>query len=329
MKKFIAPLVLLVLTCSLVAFLTIDSSGVRSSFDAEAYLSSRARIDSLEQALWNSRTSPDRQVEIRLQLDSAWEQLSAMRSAPEQSPEEVSTVGGVPLSFDTVKWIIVGVAAIAICVVVLILILRKRQEIITRRMEAIKAERFKETKAGLDDATIPPRPRREKRSIIADVEAYAAAQQKREAEAAMQSVAPAAASAASNETPEPKVVFEDENGVPENKILTGAPDSKPTLRPTAKERITSAMQNLSDVLRAPRGLSRERTMKLRAQSRNMTGDPNLQVKSPLEITRFDRESNEKVKILQMSRRGFPASAIASSLKISQEKVEAVIKEAMG
>lgn len=325
MKKFIAPLVLLVLTCSLVAFLTIDGSGVRSSFDAEAYLSSRARIDSLEQALWNSRTSPDRQVEIRLQLDSAWEQLSAMRSAPEQSPEEVSTVGGVPLSFDTVKWIIVGVAAIAICVVVLVLILRKRQEIITRRMEAIKAERFKETKAGLDDATIPPRPRREKRSIIADVEAYAAAQQKREAEAAMQSVAPAA----SNETPEPKVVFEDENGVPENKILTGAPDSKPTLRPTAKERITSAMQNLSDVLRAPRGLSRERTMKLRAQSRNMTGDPNLQVKSPLEITRFDRESNEKVKILQMSRRGFPASAIASSLKISQEKVEAVIKEAMG
>lgn len=329
MKKFIAPLVLLVLTCSLVAFLTIDGSGVRSSFDADAYLSSRARIDSLEQALWNSRTTPDRQVAIRLQLDSAWEQLSAMRSAPEQSPEEVSTVGGVPLSFDTLKWVIGGIAAIAICVVVLVLILRKRQEIITRRMEAVKAERFKETKAGLDDATIPPRPRREKRSIIADVEAYAAAQQKREAEAAMQSVAPAAALAAPNETPEPKVVFEDENGVPENKILTGAPDSKPTLRPTAKERITSAMQNLSDVLRAPRGLSRERTMKLRAQSRNMTGDPNLQVKSPLEITRFDRESNEKVKILQMSRRGFPASAIASSLKISQEKVEAVIKEAMG
>lgn len=354
MKKFIAPLVLLVLTCSLVAFLTIDGSGVRSSFDADAYLSSRARIDSLEQALWNSRTTPDRQVAIRLQLDSAWEQLSAMRSAPEQSPEDVSTVGGVPLSFDTLKWVIGGIAAIAICVVVLVLILRKRQEIITRRMEAVKAaERFKETKVGLDDATIPPRPRREKRSIIADVEAYAAAQQKREAEAAMQSVAsaapaaapvapsasvapaapavaaPPAASATPNESQEPKIAFEDENGVPENKILTAALDSKPTLRPTAKERITSAMQNLSDVLRAPRGLSRERTMKLRAQSRNMTGDPNLQVKSPLEITRFDRESNEKVKILQMSRRGFPASAIASSLKISQEKVEAVIKEAMG
>ena len=86
--------------------------------------------------------------------------------------------------------------------------------------------------------------------------------------------------------------------------------------------------NLSDVLRAPRGLARERTMKLRAQSRNLTGDPSLK-QSPLEVTRFDRESNEKLKILQMSRRGFPASAIASSLKISQEKVESVIKEAMG
>ena len=90
MKKFIAPLVLLVLTCSLVAFLTIDGSGVRSSFDAEAYLSSRVRIDSLEQALWNSRTTPDQQVTIRLQLDSAWEKLSTMRYAPEQTPEEAT-----------------------------------------------------------------------------------------------------------------------------------------------------------------------------------------------------------------------------------------------
>ena len=119
------------------------------------------------------------------------------------------------------------------------------------------------------------------------------------------------------------------NGIPENKILTSELDNKPTLRPTAKERITSAMQNLSDVLRAPRGLSRERTMKLRAQSRNLTGDPNLKSQSPLELTRFDRESSEKTKIMQMARRGFPASAIASSLKIPQEKVEAVIKEAMG
>lgn len=322
MKKFLAPIVLLVLASALAVYLLMDFSGSGSSFDAEAYLVARSKIDSLELELWNAKANPDLQVNIRLQLDSAWEELSAMRSAPASASAEGASVEGQSHTSDIVKWILGGVLAIAVCVVVLVFVLRKRQEIITRRMEAIKAERFKEPKAILDDATIPPRPRREKRSIIADAEAYAA--QKRET-LAQQAAAKQESKPASAE--EPKVEFEDENGVPENKILTGVPDNKPTLRPTAKERITSAMQNLSDVLRAPRGLSRERTMKLRAQSRNLTGDPNL--KSPLEITRFDRESNEKTKILQMSRRGFPASAIASSLKISQEKVEAVIKEAMG
>jgi len=320
MKKFIAPIVLFVLASALAVYLTMDLSAAGKSFDAESYLAARSMIDSLELALWNARSDADAQVNIRLQLDSAWENLSAMRSVPESAAgEQVTTVGGFPLSADTIKWILGGALAVVLCIIILVFILRKRQEIITRRMEAIKAERFKEPKAGLDDATIPPRPHREKRSIIADVEAYAA--QKREALAAEETL--------SQGEEEPKVAFEDENGVPENKILTGVPDSKPTLRPTAKERITSAMQNLSDVLRAPRGLSRERTMKIRAQSRNLTGNPNLKAQSPLEVTRFDRESNEKVKILQMSRRGFPASAIASSLKISQEKVEAVIKEAMG
>ena len=320
MKKFIAPIVLFVLASALAVYLTMDLSAAGKSFDAESYLAARSKIDSLELALWNARSDADAQVNIRLQLDSAWENLSAMRSVPESAAgEQVTTVGGFPLSADTIKWILGGALAVVLCIIILVFILRKRQEIITRRMEAIKAERFKEPKAGLDDATIPPRPHREKRSIIADVEAYAA--QKREALASEETL--------SQGEEEPKVAFEDENGVPENKILTGVPDSKPTLRPTAKERITSAMQNLSDVLRAPRGLSRERTMKIRAQSRNLTGNPNLKAQSPLEVTRFDRESNEKVKILQMSRRGFPASAIASSLKISQEKVEAVIKEAMG
>ncbi len=323
MKKFIAPIVLLLLSCGLIAYLTLDFSGKKSSFDAEAYLSARAVIDSLEHELWNTRNTPDAQVAIRLQLDSAWESLSAMRSSQVAAESEaVRTVAGIPLSVELIKWVAGGVAAIALCVVILILVLRKRKEYITRRMEAVKAERFKETPAGLDEATIPPRPRREKRSIIADAEAYAA--HKRETmEHPMTDSLPEKA----DDTP--KVAFEDENGIPENKILTSELDNKPTLRPTAKERITSAMQNLSDVLRAPRGLSRERTMKLRAQSRNLTGDPNLKSQSPLELTRFDRESSEKTKIMQMARRGFPASAIASSLKIPQEKVEAVIKEAMG
>ena len=178
-------------------------------------------------------------------------------------------------------------------------------------MEAIKAEqRFKEPKEGLDEATIVSRPRPQKRSIIDEVSEFAASQ--------------------STEQQEPaKVAFEDENGVPENKILTTDLDApRPQLRPTAKERITSAMQSLSDVLRSPRGVTRDKTMKIRAQSHNMTGDPTLQAKSPLKTSRFDKEFSEKTKIMQMSRRGFPASAIASQLKIPQEQVEAVIKESL-
>jgi len=332
-KKFVAPIALLVLVLCLAAYLVVDFSGPRSSFDSEAYLKARARIDSLEIALWDSQNSQAEQMAIRTQLETAWEELSAMRSVPEEPVAESGESEGesadgkiAGLSSDVIGWIIGGVIAVIACVVILVFVLRRRQEIITRRMEAIKAERFKEVKSDLDEApTLAPRPRPKKRSIIADAEEYAAHKRETLSQNRLNPSVSAAAPSPSGE--EPKVAFEDENGVPENKILTGFPGSKPTLRPTAKERITSAMQNLSDVLRSPRGLSRDRTMRLRAQSRNATGDPNLLGSNPLETSRFDREATEKLKILQLSRRGFPASAIASQLKIPQEKVEAVIKDA--
>lgn len=336
MKKFVAPIILLVLVCALAAYLVFDFSGTRSSFDSEAYLQARSRIDSLEIALWNAQNSPADQMTIRAQLETAWGDLSAMRATPaepsitengNEGAGEIATDGKIAgLSSDVVMWIVGGGVAVVVCVFVLVLVLRRRQEIITRRLEAVKSERFKEAKVDLDDATtLAPRPRPKKRSIIADAEEYAA--HKRETLAQQQVASTESQVSDAVADVEPKIAFEDENGIPENKILTGLPSSKPTLRPTAKERITSAMQNLSDVLRAPRGLSRERTMKLRAQSRNVTGDPSLQGSNPLETSRFDREASEKLKILQLSRRGFPASAIASQMKIPQERVESVIKEA--
>jgi hypothetical protein len=214
------------------------------------------------------------------------------------------------VSSETMLWIAGGAAAIILCVILLFAVLAHRKKVLTMKMEAIKAaeeQRFKEPKGGLDDETIA-RPRPQKRSIIDEVSEYAEREKQQEL---------------------PKMAFEDENGVPENKIMTTDLDApRPQLRPTAKERITSAMQSLSDVLRSPRGVTRDRTMKIRAQSHNMTGDPSLQAKSPLRTSRFDRELTEKTKIMQMSRRGFPASAIASQLKIPQDQVEAVIKESL-
>lgn len=319
MKKFIAPIVLLLSALVLAIYLTIDFSGVKQSFDSPAYLVARTKIDSLELLLWNTRTNPNAQVGLRLQLDSSWKHLNSMRNAPAvASNKKLATLAGFDITYDILKWIICGIAAVSICVVILIFVLKHHKEVITRRLEALKTERFKETKSGLDETTIPPQKRQFKRSIIDEAKSYA--ENKRNSNQLEND----SNQSKKIDTPQ-NIAFEDENGVPENKILASSAD-KPNLRPTAKERITSAMQNLSDVLRAPRGVSRERTMKLRAQSRNMTGNPKLGAQSPLEATRFDKEFSEKNKILQMSRRGFPASAIASSLKISQEHVESVIKE---
>ena len=303
MKKFIAPIVLFVLAAGLGIYLLLDFPAVRSSFDAEAYLEARSRIDSLQVALFEAQGNPDLQLSIRSELESSWEALGDMRKEPAPAPSN----NPFGLSNEAVIWIACGVCAVILCII-LLAFLAHRKKVLTLKMEAVKAEqRFKEPKEGLDDATVVTRPRPKKRSIIDEVENAAASQ----------------------EQELPKMAFENEHCVPENKILTTDLDApRPQLRPTAKERITSAMQSLSDVLRSPRGVTRERTMKLRAQSHNSTGDPSLQAKSPLKTSRFDRELTEKTKIMQMSRRGFPASAIASQLKIPQEQVEAVIKESL-
>jgi hypothetical protein len=121
-----------------------------------------------------------------------------------------------------------------------------------------------------------------------------------------------------------KAAFEDEHGVPENRILTSPFNGKTVLRPTARERITSAMQSLSDVLHH----DRSKVSHPKEQTPPRPEVVATAVAHPLEMNRFDRESSVNSKILQMSRIGFPASAIASKLKIPQAKVEAVIKEAV-
>lgn len=313
MKKFVAPIVLFIIAAGLGAYLMLDFSGVKSSFDDEAYLQARGKIDSLQIALFEAQGNPDLQLSIREELDRSWEDLSELREnggTVEQAP--VSNPWG--LSNEVLAWIAGGVAAVIVCVI-LLLAISHRKKVLTQKMESLKSEqRFREPKDGIEsEVTLAPRPRPQKRSIIDEVSQYAAAN----------------AMPSNPSAPSPtKMAFEDENGVPENKILTTDLDAvRPQLRPTAKERITSAMQSLSDVLRSPRGLSRDRTMKLRAQSHNVTGGPALQP-NPMKTNKFDREFTDKAKIMQMSRRGFPASAIATQLKIPQNQVEAIIKESI-
>ena len=319
MKKYAAPVVLFVLACALIVYLKVDFSGSSSSFDVSRYMQTRSKIDSLEVALWNAQGNVDEQVAIREALSNSWEELSAMRtkSADDaESPEE--NVGG--FSGGVWLWIIGGTLAVLLCSVILVLVLIHRKKVVeTRMMEALaKARESGEMPAvqattPVDDSETmaAPRVHTPKKSIIDEAEEFAA--KRRESETMTNTV-----------TPEPKAAFEDENGIPENKILTSPFNGRTVLRPTARERITSAMQSLSDVLHH----DRTKTMQTKVQN-----PPRPEVSAPapahpLEINRFDRESSVNSKILQMSRRGFPASAIASKLKIPQAKVEAVIKEAV-
>lgn len=324
MKKIVAPFILFVLALAVIVYLKLDTSMGSSNFDAESYLKARTTIDSLEISLWENQDRPDLQIKIRDELSTAWKGLSEMQATA--APVSDDNVGG--LSGKTWVWVVGGVAAIGVIFFILVVILGHGKKALTRKLAAITgSHRFKEPKNGFenDPTIVPPRPRPQKRSIIDDATEFAENQKRL---AANQVVPPTIAGMAPPAEAAPShIAFEDENGVPENKILTAnVGEERPHLRPTSKERITSAMQNLSDVLLAPRGMSREHTMKLRAQSHNLTGSFNVAPKStPLDTNRFDREFTIKSKIMQMARRGFPASAIASQMKIPQDQVEAIIK----
>ena len=330
MKKYAAPVILFVLACALIVYLKVDFSGSSSSFDVSRYMKTRAKIDSLEVALWNAQGSVDTQVKIRDELANSWEELSAMRSnsAADEAEASEENVGG--FSGGVWLWIIGGTLAVLLCFVVLVLVLIHRKKVVeTRMMEALAKSRETGEMPSVDDTetVLTPRVHAPKKSIIDEAEEFAA--KRRET---MELQTKAATSAADQTATDlnasgvnaTKAAFEDEHGVPENRILTSPFNGRTVLRPTARERITSAMQSLSDVLHHDR-------TKVKPAAPAASPRPEVvatAVAHPLEMNRFDRESSVNSKILQMSRRGFPASAIASKLKIPQAKVEAVIKEAV-
>lgn len=326
MKKYAAPVVLFVLACALIVYLKVDFSGSSSSFDVSRYMQTRGKIDSLEVALWNAQGDVNAQVKIRDELSNAWEDLSAMRTntADEaEAPEE--NVGG--FSGGVWLWIIGGTLAVLLCSVILVLVLIHRKKIVeTRMMEALAKSRETGEMLSVDDTetVLTPRVHAPKKSIIDEAEEFAA---KRRETMELQTKVAAAANPVDQSATNvnaTKAAFEDEHGIPENRILTSPFNGRTVLRPTARERITSAMQSLSDVLHHDR-------TKVKPAAPAAAPKPEVvatAVAHPLEMNRFDRESSVNSKILQMSRRGFPASAIASKLKIPQAKVEAVIKEAV-
>jgi hypothetical protein len=307
MKKLVVPLILTFLIAGLLFYLKSDPKASSGNLDAALYLETRSKIDSLQVELWNQNKNPEKRAQILSQLDLAWDENQRLKSPiPVSSSESEEKTASIDLQIG--MWFTITLVVIICILGMVVLLLKKKRDAITRQMEQIRAEqRFKAPKGGFqEDPTFVNRTR-VRRSIIDDAKAFAEEEKQKMSEVSPNDIA-----------------FEDENGLPENKIMAYGPDDKPALRPTAKERITTAMQSLSDALVRPKGMTREKTMRVRAQSRNTLNGSSEN--NPLDITRFDQERSDKERVLQLMRRGYTNSEIARRMQISQEQVDTIIRE---
>ncbi len=307
MKKFVVPAILFILVVFLFAFLKADPFEPR--LDGERYLLLREEIDAANVEVF-AAGNPDAKEFALKKRDSLWGVLVAMRNlekgeSPVALPASQVKSSEKSSGSNVFIYVIGGLILLIVVLGGIFFFLRNRQEAITRQLEKIREEnRFKTPKGGLDDPTFVDRTRVHRRSIIDDVKASP--------ESSQNTIVPMA----------DDVEFENAKGEVE----------RPVLRPTAKERITSAMQALSDTLaglRTPKGVHRdpERANKYKAQSHN-TLQTEIFPKSnpsPLEMTRFDRERADKEKVLQLNRRGLTPSEIARRTQLSEEQVETVIR----
>lgn len=307
MKKFVVPAILFILVVFLFAFLKADPFEPR--LDGERYLLLREEIDAANVEVF-AAGNPDAKEFALKKRDSLWGVLVAMRNlekgeSPVALPASQVKSSEKSSGSNVFIYVIGGLILLIVVLGGIFFFLRNRQEAITRQLEKIREEnRFKTPKGGLDDPTFVDRTRVHRRSIIDDVKASP--------ESSQNTIVPMA----------DDVEFENAKGEVE----------RPVLRSTAKERITSAMQALSDTLaglRTPKGVHRdpERANKYKAQSHN-TLQTEIFPKSnpsPLEMTRFDRERADKEKVLQLNRRGLTPSEIARRTQLSEEQVETVIR----
>ncbi|MCR5029563.1 MAG: hypothetical protein K6A31_09940 [Fibrobacter sp.] len=319
MKKFIVPAVLLVLAIALFAFLKADP--FQPKLDGARYLSLREEIDEADMAVFAAADDPDEKMVAIAHRDSLWGVLVAMRNlesnasapAPVKAPAKASvkakesSVEKEGSGTNVFVFIIGGLIALIVIGGVVFFILRNRQEAITRQLEQIRKDnRFKTPKGGLDDPTFVDRTRVHRRSIIDDAkqsdETLASSQQE------------------STLVTTDDVEFENAKGEVEH----------PVLRPTAKQRITKAMQSLSDTLAGlavPKGIHRDpdKVQNVRAQSHNTMKGTAIPKPNPLEMTRFDRERQDKERVIQLNRRGYTPAEIARRTQLSEEQVETVIR----
>lgn len=344
MKKWIVPIVLLLAACMLVTYLRWDDF-TKPSIDGTAYLSTRTQIDSLQRELWNSQNTADSRMAALSELDKAWEKLEQIK-APTNKTEPVleeensalpekETIESTKKDSTQLIFLIGGIVCFILVIFIVILLKKALKKNSMDDLEAQKAaissteetseplvieERFRNPKGGFsgEDLTFTRTRSAKRPSIIDEANAYAEAEREKEKhkEKEIHSAPQTATSFA----------FEDSEGIPENRILSTDPNAKkPALRPTAKERITTALQSLSSALTRPRGIPRDQTMHLRTQSRNTLCSPAID-KEALDMTRFDKEQIDKTMVKRLKSQGCTPGMIAKKMNLPQSDVDTLIQK---
>lgn len=305
---------------------TLEPQGLPVATTSPAeYLTWRDSVDAID-LLIRSEQDPRILRSLKERQQYFWKKLqSARQSIPPPLPEPLPAVAAVAESTPTTiaiadeglvkflsKVLTITAAVLVLLIGILLLLLKRRKDVLTRHLEAIREDdRFQGARSGVLDSE----PQRHATRLPKN-----------------------ARTSSPNAVPDTKNLDLGELAA----TLTGrtippqAPRDGSPLRPTAKQRVTTALKGLAEALSALKEDGTSSASPSGKQDESRTESEKSRVRSPnilrptvanqvFATTRFEREQEENTEILKLARRGFTSSEIARRLRIPQDQVETVVR----
>jgi len=296
------------------------------------YLSWRDSLDRIDLQI-RAEQDPLLQRSLKERQKYFWNRLNSARATiiPLPADPVIQTVNAshTPAADNLVRYLgkVLTIAAVVLGAVILFLLylLRRKRSALTKHLTALQEDdRFSGARSGMVDPDKPRtplkmpstkhRPSPNSFPATGPLDLNALAQQ-------------ITAQAQARKTQGNKTVKSPPPAHPQQ-------DGSYVLRPTARQRVTSALKGLADTLNQlksdnpdnattrQQGTRSERD-KARVPSQNIIR--NTQAQQIFAPTRFEKEREDNTEILKLARRGFTSSEIARRLRVAQDQVETVIR----
>ncbi len=287
------------------------------------YLSWRDSLDAIDLRVRTEqdprilRALKDRQQYYWQKLQSARQSIPLPTPTPAASQDKPTTISVSDAGFVKFLSKVLTITAVVLVVLIGILLffLKRRRDILTQHLEAIREDdRFQGARSGVLEmepqrlvTKFPKNTRINSPNVIPDTRAL--------------DLGELAATLAAQQQAKTSAPTSTREGSP--------------LRPTAKQRVTTALKGLAEALSALKEESGT-TPGANKQEDTRAGAEKAKVRSPnmvrptvanqvLAPTKFEKEQEEISDILKLARRGFTSSEIARRLRIPQDQVETVVR----